>query len=512
MIIECGILRSRYFDSVYLMRVAKRIASADGIQAAAAVLATPKNLVALTQGGFVGAEALAATASDLVVAVKADSTAQARAVLDNLDEWLAREPVSVGDVVSRTIAEAVRVQPGSNLAVVSVPGEYATAEARRALEAGLHVFLFSDNVSLEDEISLKSLAEERSLFVMGPDCGTAIIGGVGIGFANVVRRGPVGVIGASGTGMQEVTTLVHRAGSGISQAIGTGSRDLSDEVGGVTTMAALDLLDKDPGTAVIVVISKPPGPKALARLRARFLVCSTPIVTCFLGAQPSVSGVGRVVETSSLVSAARTAVEIVSGRPGGAEEESSELPPQVSQERARLASQQQFIRGVFAGGTLCYEAQQVLRDSGITVRSNTPLDKKLTMADPYRSVGHCAVDLGDDVFTVGRPHPMIDSTLRSERIQAEGDDPETAVILLDVVLGFGSAADPAGDLLDAIRSARARAEARGAYLPVVASICGTSEDPQGLEEQESKLRDAGVLVFGSTMAAARAAAAIIDRS
>jgi FdrA protein len=509
MIARFGILRSRYFDSVYLMRVAKRISGADGIVAAAAVIATPKNLAALAQAGFDGAEALGATTADLIVAVKAETATHARAVLDNLEEWLAREPVASEDVAFGTIEEAARAQPGSNLAVISIPGEYAAAEARRALEAGLNVFLFSDNVSLEDEVALKALAADRRLLVMGPDCGTAIIGGTGIGFANVVRRGPIGVVGASGTGTQEVTTLVHRAGSGISHAIGTGSRDLSDAVGGVTTLAAVDLLDADAGTEVIVVVSKPPGPRSLARLRARFPACTKPVVACFLGATPRPAVAGGAVEVGSLDEAARAAVEAAGTSRNNSAGPAPASPADILAARERLGPRQQYIRGVFAGGTLCYQAQAVLQQYGLAVHSNAPLDKRLKLADPFRSVLHSAVDLGDDVFTAGRPHPMIDSTLRSERIRAEGEDPETAVLLIDVVLGYGSAADPAGDILDAIVSARESAARRGGYLPVVASICGTAEDPQSLDEQEARLRSAGALVFSSAARAAAAAAAIV---
>jgi FdrA protein len=505
MVVECAFLRSRYFDSVYLMRVAKRISGAPGIHAAAAVMATEKNLKALAQAGFAGAETFDPSPNDLVVAVRADSSESAHAVLDHIEEWLAREPVPATGAVFGSIEEAARDQPGSNLAVISVPGEYAANEARHALDSGLNVFLFSDNVSVEDEVSLKRLAAERGLLLMGPDCGTAIIGGTAIGFANAVRRGPVGVIGASGTGTQEVTTLIHRAGSGISHAIGTGSRDLSDAVGGASTLVALDALEDDPGTVVILLVSKPPGEATVRRLRERLARCPKPVVTCFLGTVPA-SGQPGVVEAGSLSDAAFQAVRLAGGHPD--EGDHAAVAAIAEEARARLGPGQRWVRGVFAGGTLCYQAQQVLGDAGLAVHSNAPLEKKLLLVDPFRSEGHTAVDLGDDVFTLGRPHPMIDSTLRSERIRAEGEDPETAVLLLDVVLGFGSAEDPAGDILDAINAARRSAAERGGHLAVVASICGTPEDPQDLKAQAARLRSAGVAVFPSSVEAAAAAAAI----
>src|SRR5580704_9603583 len=97
--------------------------------------------------------------------------------------------------------------------------------------------IFSDNVPIAEEASLKHEARERGLMVMGPDCGTAIIGGVPLAFANAVPRGDIGIIGASGTGIQEVSTLIARAGRGVRHAIGTGGRDMHAEVGGLTTLA-----------------------------------------------------------------------------------------------------------------------------------------------------------------------------------------------------------------------------------------------------------------------------------
>src|SRR5690606_14776291 len=125
------------------------------------------------------------------------------------------------------------------------PGVYAAFEAFRALENNLNVMMFSDNVTVEDEIKLKDLAVKKDLLMMGPDCGTAIINGVGLCFANKIKRGPIGLVAASGTGLQEVTVLIDQFGGGISQAIGVGGRDLSKDVMGRMTLHAINALNAD---------------------------------------------------------------------------------------------------------------------------------------------------------------------------------------------------------------------------------------------------------------------------
>ena len=518
MLTESIVLPNRYLDSVFLMRVAKRLAGEPGIIQAAVVMATPKNLQVLADAGYAGVDTLGASVNDLVVSLQAETREGAHAVLDSMDDWLQRDPGPVGATMVRTLDQALNAQPASNLAVVSVPGEFAAGEARSALESGLNVFLFSDNVSIEDELSLKEMARGKGLIVMGPDCGTSIIGGAGIGFANVVRRGPIGVIGASGTGIQEVTTLVHRWGSGISHAIGIGGRDLSDAIGGISALQAIDALETDPATSVIVLLSKPPGKKTRSLIDERIAQCSKPVVTCYLGileAQPA--GNGSATYTRNLDAAASAAVKLAGGDTGADGVETQETVStdsasvdSVSIERALLMPDQRYIRGVFAGGTLCYQAQQIIREAGLTVRSNEPLEKGMKLEDSRRSTGHALVDMGADEFTRGYPHPMVDSSQRAERIIAEANDRQVAVLLLDIILGYSASADPAGELAPAIRQAKRLAEQRGGHLTVAASICGSPGDPQGLETQTERLRDAGAIVFSTGLKAAQFATAVVS--
>jgi succinyl-CoA synthetase alpha subunit len=401
----------------------------------------------------------------------------------------------------RSLQMALARSPAANLALISVPGDYAAAEAMKALRLGLHVMLFSDNVALADEVALKRYADGKGLLVMGPDCGTAIVDGVPLGFANAVRRGAVGVVGASGTGTQQVTSLVHRRGGGISHAIGTGGHDLGKDVGGITMLRGLALLARDEDTKAIVLISKPPSPAIAREVIAAARKAGKPVVINFIGSTDDPSG-GNLHVSRTLDDAASAAVALAKGRkPSRASSSPLKLP------KLKFKRGQRYIRGLFSGGTFCYEASALLGD----VWSNAPVDPKRAIEDPWKSREHTLIDLGDDVFTRGRPHPMIDLRLRNERMLEEAADPQVAVILLDVVLGYGSHADPAAELVPTIEKAQGIGRKKGRNLAVVASVCGTDEDPQGLEREEAALREAGVLLTESNASAARLAGAIVAK-
>ncbi len=502
------IRKNEYHDSVFLMRTAGRISAQEGIAQALLFMGTEKNKELLATLGFPAGELAPAGPTDLILAVRAQTRPRLAAVLENLDGWLRVEPGRGTVPAARDLDEALIRLPRANLAVISVPGMYAADEAQKALERSLNVFVFSDNVPVERERALKRYASDRGLIVMGPDCGTAIIGGIGIGFANAVRRGPVGVIGASGTGIQEFTTLVHRAGSGISQAIGTGSRDVSDAVGGISLLAALRALATDAATGTIAVVSKPPGPRTLEALLPRVLQSTKPVVLCFLGGtERPVSLTGPHRTAATLDEAAALAVRNATGNlPPDGEPSSAGLADRALGERKAMHPAQRYVRGLFAGGTFCYQAQQIFRDAGVAAYSNAPIAGNPGLTDPLQSREHSLIDLGADEFTAGRPHPMMDSRLRRERILAEAADPAVAVLLVDFLLGFNAAADPAGELAPAIAEAKGEAERHGRFLSVVASVCGTEEDPQGLDRQVACLEEAGVVVLPSSAQAARFAA------
>ncbi|MDQ6636544.1 MAG: acyl-CoA synthetase FdrA [Candidatus Dormibacteraeota bacterium] len=485
-----SVRRDTYFDSVALMLVSRDAAAVEGVDHASAVAATPLNLELLQGQAFSLPEDLGP--NDLVIAIRAETEAAAQAALAAVEGSLAEQrrsaPVGRALAPPRSLRSAARRHPDLSLAFISVPGRFAAYEAAQALQAGLHVFCFSDGVSIQDEVALKRRATELGLLFMGPDCGTAIIDGVGLGFANAVQRGPVGVVGASGTGIQELTCLLDAAGVGISHAIGVGGRDLKREVGGLMTLAALKLLAEDVETKVIVLVSKPPDPAVAGRVQTAAAETGKPVVMALPGLTSSLSEAAGVRVAGTLEAGARLAAELAGGE-GWATEE----PP--------VAATPGLIRGLFSGGTLCTEAMTVVAQAGQVVHSNIPLRPEWRLADSRTSEGHCFVDFGDDELTQGRAHPMIDPSLRNERFQREAADPAVGVVVLDVVLGYGADADPA-ELTRLMRRALADRPGR---LTVCISLCGATDDPQGLEAQATQLRQAGAVVTRSAAAAARAA-------
>ncbi len=482
-----------YRDSVELMGIAAEIEEQTGVQRAGLVMGTPANREVLRAAGLLVDGAVTATQADLVVVVAADDDETAEASLALAERRLeghrrARTSDSDGDDFTPTsIAESLKVDDSAVLAMISTPGEYATAEAWKALKLGLHVFMFSDNVPIDDEVQLKRSAVARGLLLMGPDCGTAIIDGIPLGFANVVSRGRVGIVGASGTGLQEVACLLSRAGAGVSQAIGVGGRDLSAEVGGLMMKAGLKRLANDEGTEVIVCISKPPEATVAASLLEDARKAGKPVIVCFLGGTTDESGDDTIVFAPTLEAAARSAL-VALGHDHAAAEEAE--PP-----RPRLHHDQVRIRGLFCGGTLAAETSIVLEAEQV---------------DGSRAQWEIT-DLGADEYTQGRPHPMIEPRLRNAYVEEAALDPTVAVILLDVVLGHGSHEDPAGVLRTAIESARKNADSEGREIVFVASVCGTDEDPQGFTQQVKTLIDAGVVVADSNAQAARYAAQILNQ-
>ncbi len=488
-IVKTQIRQGAYYDSVVLMQLQKSLIALPGVLDAGVVMATDANKELLQQNNLLSAEADAARAEDLLVAVSARDEAVAQSALAQIDELLARKRAVVGEAyLPKSLDSGLQMLPEAQWVLVSVPGKYAGGVARDALNLGRHVFLYSDNVPLEEEISLKQTARDKGLLVMGPDCGTAIVNGVGLGFANRVRRGKIGIVGASGTGIQAVTVGIHRLGEGISHAIGTGSNDLKDAVGAVTTLQGLDFLSRDPETKVVVLVSKPPSPAVAVRVLDAARHSGKPVVVDFIGY--SARDEGNLHFANTLDDSARIAVGLSKGEgeKGRVGEKSSPAP-------AHHRPSAGFLRGLYSGGTLAYEAQLILRDYLSAIYSNAPLDPKFKLQSPHVSQEHTIVDLGAEEFMVGRLHPMIDNDLRIRRLKQEAEDPNVAIILFDVVLGYGAHPDPASELAPAISDARARAARNGRTLEFVAIVVGTDEDPQNYALQVERLRQAGAQVM-----------------
>jgi len=473
--------RGLYADSVALMLVSRTVAALPGVQAALVAMATELNLELLAGLGF--ERPAVESANDLLMAIRAADEAALAGAFDEAERLLAAPAgagsAPAGELPPRTVGAAAH-RAGSGLAVISVPGQHAFVEAMDALEAGCDVLLFSDNVPLAQEIALKDAAAERDLLVMGPDCGTAVVGGIGLGFAHTLSAGPVGVIAASGTGAQQVLCLLDAAGVGITAALGVGGRDLSEQVAGRSARAALRLLDADPATELILLVSKPPADRVADALRTETATLGTPVRLALLG--PDAPDLTAAVEQalSALGVPAPSWPSWLADQPpaaGGA------------------------LRGLFCGGTLCDEAMLLASAALGRIRSNIPLRPDWLLPDPLGPAeGHWMVDFGDDALTRGRAHPMIDPTLRDEQLRRVLADPGTGVVLLDVVLGHGAHPDPAAGLLPILASAR---------RPVVISLIGARQDPQDLDGTAGRLRDAGASVFLSNAAATRHALALL---
>ncbi len=489
-----------YYDSVVLMQLQRALTALPGVQEAGAVMGTEANKDVLAQSNLTTAAVTAAKADDLVIVVRAESNDAAQNAIGQIDSLLTRRSSSdsTNGYRPKSLEAATQLLPAAQWVLVSTPGRYAAGVAQEALRLGKHVFLYSDNVSLDDEIALKQRAAQQGLLVMGPDCGTAIVNGVGLGFANRVRRGAIGVVGASGTGLQQVTARIHQLGGGITHALGTGGRDLSEKVGAVTARQSLELLARDPETKVIVLISKPPAAQVVDELLRAAGCVNKPVVIDFIGYRPAETQRGNVYFVKTLDEAAELAVELA----GFEISQSLNLQSPVS---GPFAPTQKYLRGLFSGGTLAYEAQLLLQEYLPAVYANAPLDKRFKLEKSTVSQGHTIVDLGEDEFTVGRLHPMLDHELRIKCLQQEAADPETAVILLDVVLGDGAHPDPASELAPAIAEAIVAAEDAGRHLAVIAVVVGTDADPQNLDAQVEQLEAAGVLVeFNNEIAVRRA--------
>ena len=490
--------RGFYLDSVALMRLSVSLSDREGVESASLMIGTQSNLRILDEAGLLAAEGRGAGPDDLVLAVRATGRAALEAGLEAAAEALERaaEPDQRSDLRFPGLRSACEALPGANLALVSVPGPFAAQEARRALRHGLNVLLFSDHVSVEDEVALKQEAGRRGLLVMGPDCGTAIIGGVPLAFANRVRRGDIGVVAASGTGLQEFSVLVHRGGGGISHGIGVGGRDLSDEIGALSTLTAHDLLESDAATRHIAIVSKPPGPRTESALLARLADCPKPVTLCLVGRDEATLPV-NVRLAPTLRDAARLALGCRASDNSPSEAATGVLPPPRP---GRIA-------GLYSGGTLCAEAQAILRRAGMAAASNAPIPgvaraPRIDAGEgglPLDGSGHLLLDLGADEYTTGRPHPMIEPAMRGPVLARSLADPDTAVVVLDVVLGTGCHPDPAAAVALALESAPAMGPL------VVASVCGTDRDPQGATAQRRTLEGAGVFVVASNADAVEAA-------
>lgn len=489
--------KGSYHDSVVLMLLTNAISGLEGVNKVSVMMATPANKDIFAQSGLDTPELQEATPNDMVVVADVEREELIHIVMEKVDEFLKQKSqasaVQSGTEIVKSWDKATAKLPDANLAVISIPGAYAALEANRALDEGLNVFMFSDNVSVEDEKALKQKAHNKGLVVMGPDCGTGIIQGVPIAFTNSVTPGSIGIIGASGTGIQELTTIIDRLGEGVENAIGTGGRDLYEEIGGITMLDAIEAMEQNEKVKVLIVISKPPAKAVREKISARLSRYSKPVITLFLGEKPTFHE-ENFYHAYTLDEAARLAVALVRKEP----------IPTFAKNQANSTACGKTLKAYYSGGTLAGEAAMLLKDALNIEGSGAKADGFM-----FKQDGHIVVDLGDDVYTQGKPHPMIDPAKRIESMREAVDDATTGVILFDIVLGYGSHEDMATALIPTIQELQQKAKAQHREVAFVATVCGTRSDYQGYDETVRKLVEAGVEVCETNKSAVEKSLALL---
>ncbi len=509
--IKLEVKKNAYYDSVTLMLISKELKKLDGVSEALVGMGSDLNKEIAHNIGVATPELdNAVSANDFFVAVACTGEEAFAAVLSKTEELLNKKAESKGAAYTPpTLDGALKIDPALNMAVISVPGKHAADVAQSCLDRGINVMLFSDNVTIEEEKALKTYAYEHELLMMGPDCGTAIINHVPLAFANVVKSGDIGIVAASGTGTQEVSSIIDQLGAGVSQVIGTGGRDLKKDIGGLMMKLGLDALKNDPKTKVITLISKPPAKEIASEMLALAAKTGKPVVVCFIGGDRKEIESFGLTAAVSLEDAAHKAVALSRGEKlvdyagfAMGEDKAETMAKEIA---AKMAKGQKYVRGFYTGGTLCDEAMKLMIADLGHIYSNIPLNAEDALEDPKggKSREHTFLDFGDDAFTVGRPHPMIDPSLRAERVITDATDPSCAVIMADCVIGFGSHPNPAEDLAAAIKTAKEQAASEGRHLCCVCAVCGTEGDPQSLSRTQQQLAEAGAVVLPSNAQATR---------
>lgn len=508
--------KNSYYDSVALMLVTKEIKKMSGIKEVIVGMGTDLNKELADNLNLSNEQVKSLTPNDFFIAVTSDGVQSLEKIVKKVDELLNSKKIdNEAEIKFNTLNSAVKNLKEANLAVISLSGKYAAIEARKALQNGLHVMLFSDNVTVDEELELKKIGRDKGLLVMGPDCGTAIINQIPLCFANVVKKGDIGIVGASGTGTQEVSVIIDKLGRGVSQVIGTGGRDLKSQIGGIMMLEGFKALIDDLDTKVIVLISKPPAPEVAEKILTIVESTDKPVVVNFIGGDREQIERHGAYACISLEDAAHKAVCLSKGEKvedfAGFAKSQQEIHEIVKNEVSGFHSGQKYLRALYTGGTLADEAMKLLDKEGYGIYSNIPLIPGLRLENVYKSKEHTCIDLGDDDFTLGKPHPMIDPTGRAERLVKEALDEEVAIVLMDFVIGYGSNMDPAGEMLPSIIEAKKIMASTGRNLSIIGYILGTENDPQSYKAQKEKLEQSGVVIMPSNAQAVRLTAKLLEQ-
>lgn len=499
--------KGRYIDSLETLFSTSVLADQPGISNGFVGVATNAFKDTVISSGLNTPELDRATGNDLVIIADCENAEAFDAALAAVNASFEVQAADATEETYTSTKTAVAKHPEANLCSIAVPGEYALSEVKKALNAGLHCVVFSNNVPLEQEREMKELAREKGLLCMGPDCGVANINGAALVLSSINNRGPFGICGASGTGIQHVAAIMHEAGSGVSQTIGTGGNDCKDPVGGIMMLMGIDALEADPETEYIALITRKPGDTVLPKILERIKTCKKKVVALFMGCDRETVESSGAIYADSLDDCALKCLELIGIHYPLASEEA--LMKIAGEEAAKLAPEQKYLRGMFSGGTYMDEATNAIVERVNPIYSNCPVRPEWKLEDSYLSVENTCVDYGEEEFTLGRPHPAIDPSIRKPAILREAMDPEVAVMLLDFILTPPGHMDPTGYVLEDIRLAKQMAQMEGRHLCVIASVLGTTADLQDKYKQERQLQEAGVIVCQTNYRAAVLAGEII---
>ncbi len=507
------ILAGTYRDSVFLMNLSQTLTIKSGANQVFATMATRRNKELLARAGLLTPEIETAKPDDLAVAIDAPVELHDNLLKMTREYLYSNSASSYGSnyISSISFDDAVLGDSKKQIALISVPGDYARYEAARALEKRLDVMLYSDNISLEDEIALKKMAKRKGVLLMGPECGTSIVNGVPLGFANNIRRGEIGIVSSSGTGAQEVSCLLDRCGLGITTAYGTGARDLIDDVGGISAITALERLASDPNTKLILVIANLPGIQTRKRLIEVYKKTKKPVFVRYLGSYDySIEEKAGIDFASDLTELANMAINELAPI---LDSSAINLPQAPALPEKNNYHGRKFIRGIFSGGTMRSDAIDIIT-SKLTgtykVYSNFERENVISLTGTDKSREHCFLDMGANEFTVGRPHSLVSPETKLERIIMELCSPETAILITDIVIGYGTAKNQASLLVQAFDKAARITNGKSREVIVLSSVCGTDNDLPSRSSEIEILKDAGIFVFGSNAAAANYAADLIN--
>ncbi|NCC68614.1 MAG: FdrA family protein [Clostridia bacterium] len=500
-------------DSILILSVSREVMKFRGVHNAVVVMATDMNKTVIDEFGGMTNEVRTAGANDLIISIDCDDESVIPAIQTKVKSMVEGTDSGGGSSEAdfRTLLSAKTAMPEANICIISLPGEYALEEAKSAIEKDMNLFIFSD-MPEGDELEIKQLAHAKGLFVMGPGAGTAVINNTSLGLMSKVRPGKIGIVAASGSGLQEVAVLVHNYGEGISQAIGTGGHDLSVKVGGIMFLQGLDYLAGDPETDVIVLVSKPPHPDVARKIYAA-LPKNKPVIIFFLGGDAAEIKAAGAYAPRTLEEAAQMAVSLA----GGKKPEEGDvvkvdkvaLSPLASDEKAKLAASQKYLRGLFCGGTHSEEAVTLLQEFVPAMHSNIKFGKVALLQDRYVSLENSLVDMGDEVFTKGKPHPVMDPSILVDRMIQEAKDPSVGVILFDLLYGHAIHKDPVGAIEDALKEIKRIEREDGRHICVIGSLCGTDIEPQNVADQARRLKEYGVILQPSNAKAALLAGLIV---